>query len=131
MYIGTVDVYTDGDIVTVTYTITDPDWTLELTHLWIGDCGDLPTNNPGNPLIGQFPYSESHPGATEYSYTIDVSTLDGFCIAAHAEVNGTTSETAWAEGMPFVGKYISTISFPKLIYIFQDSCGVQNYSLHR
>ena len=104
--IGTVDVYTDGDTVTVTYTITDPDWTLELTHLWIGDCDDLPTNNPGNPLIGQFPYSASHPGATTYSYEIDVSTLDGIefiCAAAHAEVIGTSSETAWAEGTPFDG----------------------------
>ena len=106
MYIGTVDVYTDGTTVTVTYTITDSDWTLELTHLWIGDCTDLPTNNPGNPIIGQFPYSESHPGATTFSYEIAVSTLDGIaeiCVAAHAEVIGTTSETAWADGTSFPG----------------------------
>ena len=103
MTIGTVSYSSDGTTVTITYTITDSDWTIDLTHLWIGDCNDLPTNNPGNPLVGQFPYSESHPGATEYSYTIDVSTLDGFCVAAHAEAIGPTSETAWAEGMPFEG----------------------------
>jgi hypothetical protein len=106
MTIGTVSVYSDGTTVTVTYTITDSDWTLELSHLWIGDCTDLPTNNPGNPRIGQFPYSESHPGATTFSYEIDVSTLDGIaeiCVAAHAEAIGPTSETAWAEGIPFPG----------------------------
>jgi len=117
MYIGTVDVYTDGDTIKVTYTITDSDWTLELTHLWIGDCTDLPTNNPGNPIIGQFPYSESHPGATTFSYEdILVSDLDGYCVAAHAEVIGPSSETAWAEGLEFEGNnwamyFIATACF--------------------
>ena len=105
MYIGTVDVYTDGTTITVTYTITDSDWTLELTHLWIGDCTDLPTNNPGNPIIGQFPYSESHPGETTVIYEIPVSDLPAdveICVAAHAEAIGPTSEeTAWADGFRF------------------------------
>lgn len=111
MTIGTVSVTLDGDTVTVTYTITDPDWTLELTHLWIGDCNDLPTNNPGNPLIGQFPYSENHPGATTFTYEIDLSTLPEdveICVAAHAEVIGTTSETAWADGTSFPGNSWAT-----------------------
>lgn len=105
--IGTVSVYYDStnETVTVVYE-TDGDWTLELTHLWIGDCNDLPTNNPGNPIIGQFPYSESHPGATTFTYEIDASDFDGItdiCVAAHAEVIGATSETAWAEGTTFPG----------------------------
>jgi len=105
MIIGTVSVTLDGETVIVVYE-TDGNWTLELTHLWIGDCTDLPTNNPGNPIIGQFPYSESHPGATTFTYEIDVSTLPQnveICVAAHAEVIGTTSETAWAEGTSFPG----------------------------
>ncbi|MCZ6595304.1 MAG: hypothetical protein O6943_10395 [Bacteroidetes bacterium] len=105
MTIGTVSVNYDGSTITVVYE-TDGNWTLELTHLWIGDCTDLPVNNPGNPLIGQFPYSESHPGATTFTYEIDASTLDGIefiCVAAHAEVIGATSETAWAAGTTFPG----------------------------
>ena len=107
MTIGTVSVTLDGDTVTVTYTITDSDWTLELTHLWIGACNDLPTNNPGNPIIGQFPYSQSHPGETTVIYEIPVSDLPPagveICVAAHAEVIGTTAETAWADGTSFPG----------------------------
>ena len=110
MIIGTVSVTSDGETVTVVYE-TDGNWTLELTHLWIGNCGDLPTNNPGNPIIGQFPYSESHPGATTYTYEIAVSTLPEdvqICVAAHAEAIGTTSETAWADGTPFPGNSWAT-----------------------
>jgi len=103
--IGTVSVFYDGTNITVVYE-TNGNWTLELTHLWIGDCDNLPTNNPGNPIIGQFPYSESHPGATTFTYVIPASDFDGIvniCVAAHAEVIGATSETAWAEGISFPG----------------------------
>lgn len=106
--VGTVDVTYDPatNTYTVTYT-TDNGWELDETHLWIGDCANRPANNPGNPLIGQFPYSESHAsGTTTYSYTIDGSGLDTVgCLAAHASVDGPNgeNETAWGNGLPYGG----------------------------
>ncbi len=104
--VGTVTVDYDGTNVTVTYE-TINGWELDLTHLWLGVCEDRPANNPGNPLIGQFPYSESHAnGTTSYTYTLDPAEVGTCgCVAAHAEVtnsNGQT-ETAWGNGDPYGG----------------------------
>lgn len=107
--VGTVDVtYDSGNsTITVTYTTTGG-WTLEESHLWVGECAERPSNNPGNPLIGQFPYSEEHTGETTYSYILDMTTenLDTIgCVAAHAVVNGSNgeNETAWADGLAYGG----------------------------
>ena len=56
VYVGTVNFVYDpvSQTMDVTYTM-DAGWTLEETHLWIQDCNNLPTNNPGNPIISQFP----------------------------------------------------------------------------
>jgi hypothetical protein len=102
--IGTVSVYTDGTTVTVCYDVI-AGWTIDATHLYIGDCADRPSNNPGNPMIGQFPYSTEHPEATTFCYEIDQSTLPSgvICVAAHAEAEGTSSETAWGCCIPYGG----------------------------
>jgi hypothetical protein len=108
--IGTLDVtYDEANLLmTVTYN-TINGWEIDATHLWVGNCESRPANNPGNPLIGHFPYAESHPdGTTSYTYTFDIFeegiTCDG-CIAAHAEADGPNgqNETAWAEGDPYGG----------------------------
>jgi hypothetical protein len=102
---GNVSVSKDGDNLIITYQ-TEGDWTLDATHLYVGDCELRPANNPGNPLIGHFPYAASHPaGTTTYTYTIDTSNMpDCICIAAHAEVSSPNgSETAWADGEPYGG----------------------------
>ena len=104
--VGTVTVETDGTTINVTYN-TINGWEIDATHLYVGDCESRPANNPGNPLIGQFPYKEIHnSGTTEYMYSISSAEVGcSGCVAAHAEVrdiNGGT-ETAWADGLPYGG----------------------------
>lgn len=107
MTAGTVDVTFDGTYLSITYSTT-PEWTIGVTHLSIGSCADdpIPTNGGGNPQIGHFEYSDTHPDGThEVTYIIDASDFDdNYCFAAHAEVSSASSnETAWAEGLDFPG----------------------------
>lgn len=104
--VGTVTVQYDGINVVVTYD-TINGWELDETHLWVGVCEERPANNPGNPLIGQFPYAATHSGGTtSYTYTLDPAEV-GICgcVAAHAVVTNTNgqSETAWGNGNPYGG----------------------------
>lgn len=116
MTAGSVDVTYDGTYLTITYSTT-AEWTIGATHLSIGSCADnpIPTNGGGNPMIGQFEYSNTHPeGTHEVTYLINASSLDNnYCFAAHAEVySADGEETAWAEGLDFPGNswamYISS-----------------------
>lgn len=107
---GQVTVEIDGDNLVVTYT-TQGDWKLYDVHLAIStnDCDDIPTNGPGHPKIGNFPYSDDDlGGVTSYSFEIPLDDLNidcdsenpFLCIAAHAVVkkpsgNGYQEETAW------------------------------------
>jgi hypothetical protein len=107
---GTVTVDTDGENLIITYT-TNEEWTIDATHLSIGDCGEqsIPTTGSGNPKVGKFAHSTTHSeGVNEVTYLIDLSVANeegDFCFAAHAEVTGPEGEeTAWAEGTPFDGK---------------------------
>lgn len=80
--IGTVTVEDDGATLTVTYLVTDPDWSLGETHLYVG------TTAPSRQSPGRFPYQHSDlGGATSDSYVIDLSDF-GECpalwVAAHA-----------------------------------------------
>ena len=103
--VGSVSLYSDGTDLTVTYTTTGG-WVMDETHLFVGDCADVPLNAACNPKIGQFPYSEDHiPGVSSYTYVIPLSALpDCFCFIAHAAVSnddgsgGTLEETAFANG---------------------------------
>ncbi|MEZ4779453.1 MAG: hypothetical protein R2786_08760 [Flavobacteriaceae bacterium] len=103
---GTVELWTDGTQLFITY-LTTPEWTIDETHLYIGSCEERPANNPGNPLIGQFPYSGNHPVNTwSVTYAFDLASLEpSGCIAAHAKVDGVNggSETAWGDGEPYGG----------------------------
>jgi len=109
---GTVSVTSDGVNVFVTYSTncgnddneeeteeesiisnvsknSQGSWTLKATHLYVGNCEDLPTTNKGNPKIGKFPYKTEHgEGVNEFTYTIPLSDIgECFCLAAHAEVD--------------------------------------------
>lgn len=96
---GTVSASYDSGTITLTYEVTD--WEIEETHLYIGTYEDRPRNNPGNPMIGQFPLAGEHdPGTNTVTYTVTVGgdiPCSGI-IAAHAVVNDGSggSETAWA-----------------------------------
>ena len=94
----------DGNL-DVTYE-TEGDWVILEVHLFVGDPNDLPVNNGGNPIIGQFPYSESYsPGETSITFNniIEIPLGESVWIAAHAVVLNTVTgqeETAWAAGAP-------------------------------
>ena len=98
-------------VLVVTYDTGVTGWVIDATHLYVGLCEDLPTNNPGNPRIGQFPYKSTHsPSVTVVEWFITDYPVGCGCMAAHAEVslldiNGNViqEETAWAFGTPFDG----------------------------
>lgn len=98
--VGTVEMSNDDEHLYVTYR-TSPDWPIGKTSLFVGDdTGEIPTNRGGNPVIGRFPYVDSHsPETTEVNWEVD---LDGLSestavVAAFAEV-GENKEGAWAAG---------------------------------
>ena len=104
---GVVTVDTDGENLIITYS-TNEDWTIDLTHLSIGNCDEqwVPTTGSGNPKVGHFEHTEPHSaGTNEVVYMISLEALNNeYCFAAHAEVDGPTGgETAWAEGTDFEG----------------------------
>ncbi len=104
---GTVSVWNDENNVYVAYQ-TDGDYRLKKTHLFVGGCGTIPTNNAGNPRIGNFPYQTQHgTGVSLFVYAIPRSSLPlgCLCVAAHAEVVAynasgavTFSQTGWGFG---------------------------------
>lgn len=109
--VGTVTVWNDETNVYVHYQ-TSGDYKLKRTHLYVGACNAIPTNNSGNPRIGQYPYQTSHgtTGVSSYTYTISRSNLSGcVCVSAHAEVVAYNSsgqqifnETGWGQGQQIV-----------------------------
>lgn len=72
--------------------------------MFIGNCNSIPTNNAGNPRIGQYPYQVDHgtSGVAIYTYTIPMSSFTAgqqICVSAHAEVIAPGfSETGWGDG---------------------------------
>lgn len=105
---GYINVSIIDDVVTVSYN-TIGDWTIEETHLFVGDLASLPTNGGGNPKIGRFPYSDTHPpGTTNVVYpTIELLPNECVYIAAHAVVTNTVTgqtETAWGYGVQIGGR---------------------------
>ncbi len=103
--VGTVTYeFTTDALFKATYDLTGG-WTMSESHLYAGDYDQLPTNKPGAPKIGNFPFQETHdPAVTTYTYTIPVADLppgeNGFVCAAHCVVNNPNGgdETGWAKG---------------------------------
>lgn len=105
---GTVTVTNDDEYLYVTYE-TSGDWLLTETQLHVAeDMSGIPTNNPGNPIPGQFDYKTEHDFVNSYTYEIPLSAFEAneeeplLVIATHAVVvkldgdgNITQSETGW------------------------------------
>ena len=104
--VGTVTVEVVGTDLVVTYAITNSEWELGDTHLYVGI--EAPTKS----APGRFPYGPED--ASDGVYTISLVGLgaeagDTLYIAAHAEVTNPTEidpitllpreETAWADGI--------------------------------
>ncbi len=117
---GDVIVTHDADYLYIKYTTSDG-WELSVTHLALSvgetcNIGDIPQTNKGNPIPGQFPYSDTHdPMVTEFEYKIAFADIgfdwgDCICIATHAVVNKvengviTQQQTGWAGDHNFPGK---------------------------
>lgn len=93
MDVGEVEVTDDGTELTVTFRTTG-EWCLLETHVHVWENEeDLPVNDKGNPVPGQFDYSDTHECEVEASYTIPLSNFSGtdLLIAAHAVVQKTTT----------------------------------------
>ena len=102
---GNVLISSDAGNVYIEISLTDG-WVLNESHLFAGDSADLPLGTDGNPQIGLFPYTATHNGETNYTYSIPLDSVgECFKIAIHASVyllgqegNVVQSETAWGEG---------------------------------
>ena len=88
--VGTITSSYDGSNLIITYEITEDGWAIKETHLAVEEnFSDIPTNNKGNPKIGNFEYSdEFSTPQTKVSYTVNVDGLNSVYIAAHAVVGG-------------------------------------------
>jgi len=105
---GTVTVTNDDEYLHVTFE-TSGDWLLTETQLHVAEeMSGIPTNNPGNPIPGQFEYKTEHDFVSSYTYKILLSDLEAdeedpmLVVATHAVVvkldgdgNITQSETGW------------------------------------
>ena len=78
--IGTVTVSDDGTDMYVTYNITEPNWYLSQTHLYVG------TSAPTKSAPGRFPYTHSGLHATSDTFKIPFDAESQYFIAAHADV---------------------------------------------
>jgi len=58
--IGQVTVFDDGDSISVSIALSVNGWVLNSTNIYIGPEPDIPATNPGNPIVGQFPYKDVH-----------------------------------------------------------------------
>lgn len=80
--VGTVSVWNDLTYLYVTYEITDPDWVITETHLYVGKT-DPNTGPPTGPLTsapGQFPYDDDDATVTDtmVTYVILLADIDGY-----------------------------------------------------
>lgn len=78
-------------------------WELDCTHLFIGEFGDIPFNNSGNPQIGKFPFCNCFKkGTSKVTFEFNRNDFDkSVTIVVHGEVSGTSCETAFAFGTKF------------------------------
>ena len=73
--VGSVTVWNDDVNVYVSYQTTG-NYLLKKTHLFVGACNAIPTNNSGNPRIGQYPFTMDHgTGVAIKTYIIARSSL--------------------------------------------------------
>ncbi len=102
--VGNVTVANDDLFVYVSYNVTTPGVRISELHLYLGDSTEIPANNSGNPVPGQFPNKITFKkiAVTSYTFAFPREDLDEcISVAAHCVVNGAGSETAWGQGSLF------------------------------
>jgi len=95
--VGDVEVWNDGTNLYVTYEITEPDWIITATHLYVGK------NPPPTSAPGQFPYDDADATSvtdTEVTYEIPLAEIDFY----HMQLNkqGKPTGVMVANGTPSV-----------------------------
>jgi hypothetical protein len=113
--IGTVEVWNDADYLYVKF-VSDGDCLLE-THVAVEtDWHDIPQTKKGNPIPGQFEYSDPHACVQEYTYEIPLTwAIDTeLYIAAHAATGVKTSMWVSSDGNESFTAYTGpgTASYP-------------------
>jgi len=114
MLVGEVLVWDDGETLCIKYQLSDyaidDGWLIYETHLAVADdLSGIPTNRPGNPIPGLFPYGDDNlEGVESYEECISFKELEIVCddvivIAAHAVVKRQVLvedcwETVWQIG---------------------------------
>jgi len=94
--VGTVSVWNDCINLYVKYETTGG-WVMTETHLAVvTDLADFPTNKPGNPKVGLFPYGEENIFTNTWEQTIELKAISEVTgqelfIAAHAVVLNETA----------------------------------------
>lgn len=106
--VGRLHIEVSNDRVSVTYDTSCCGWHIDETHLHLGrTLEDFPRTPTGNPSVGLFDYADApvKKNGTVATYS-DLPLPPGegdFLVAAHAIVSSPgRSETAWADGEPFV-----------------------------
>ena len=104
---GSITVTNDSAFIYVTYNIANG-YVLTQSHLFVGPVALIPTNHPGNPMPGQFPYATNHNNVTSFTYQVPVSLIgNNTCgaIAAHGIVQKfdsaghvVESQSIWGNG---------------------------------
>jgi hypothetical protein len=101
--VGNVEICT-GAPDSATFNIDgENNFCLTEVHLAVGTLAEIPETNKGNPIPGQFPYSDPSPDCKTASFDVAVAPLDH--VAAHGKVQDEGEyyepETAWADGYRF------------------------------
>lgn len=95
--VGDVKVWNDGDNLHITYEITDLDWVITETHLYVGK------NAAPTPAPGQFPYGDDDAASvsdTVVTYTIPLDDIDSYSMKLNNK--GKPTGVMVADGDPGV-----------------------------
>ncbi len=97
--VGTVQAERNGDMVTVSYQITDPLWSITEIHLAVGE---VPVTRKGNPVVGNFAINEEYGSPVKSkTYSLEIP-WDGpvLPVAAHAAVRKNLALEYFNESLP-------------------------------
>lgn len=103
--VGFVHISNSEKELFVRYDLSQTNWSLNETHLYVGNQDDIPYTSSGNPKIGNFQYhaTQDNSDNKSYLYSIPLEDLDEcFIIIAHAVVSDSDknqgAETAFGYG---------------------------------
>jgi hypothetical protein len=99
--IGDVRIWKDPDYLFIQYAITNADWRLKTTHIYVSVRSDEFSPVEGSGRLDRLEFEQAHMGETEYTYRIDNVWPSGvqFRVAAKAEVLAIQGYSSDLEGL--------------------------------